>query len=185
MTTAALTPSVTTTSVTDDQFVDVVVGLLRLRLREVSAASEASLRELLGRPEELGARVAEAIPAPSRLAEAVGPVYRQASLAAAWGCSRQAVSDLIKRRRLLTVTTSDGHVVVPAFQLGPDLRPLGGMADILAVLSPEVVDDWTLASWLRQPQPRLHGASVIDRLAAGDGASVMPLIEAARRRWAS
>lgn len=170
----------------DQHFLDVVVAALIRRLREVAASSAVPLRDALGSPEELAARITAVVPEPSRLAEMVGPVYRQASLAAASGRSRQAVADMVRRRRLLALTTSDGHVVVPAFQLGDDLRPLPGIPEVLAVLTPDVVDEWTLASWLTAPQPRLEGRSVVGHLAGGgDVATALVLAESVRRRWAA
>lgn len=75
----------------------------------------------------------------------IGPVYRQASLAMACGCSRQAIHEWVRNRRVLALTTSDGVVIVPAFQLDARQRPLGGLEDVLRLLTPDIVDDWTLA----------------------------------------
>lgn len=112
-------------------------------------------------------------------------MYRQAGLSKACGCTRQAVNEWVKNRRLLALTTSDDVVLIPAFQLDRNLRPLRGLDVVLGMLTPDVVDDWMLASWLVAPQPTLDGASVIDSLAAGRDASVVTgVAEAARRRWA-
>jgi hypothetical protein len=170
--------------VSNDTYTDVVVAALRGRLREVASVGDASLSDLLGRPEALAARVAAVVPTPSRLAATIGPVYRQASLAAACGHSRQAVSDLIKRRRVLALTTKDGHVVIPAFQLGDDLRPLNGIPEILQILTPDVIDEWTLASWLTAAHDQLGAKSVVEYLAAGnEPARAFAVAEAAKRRW--
>ncbi len=172
--------------ITDDDYVDVVIAGLRQRLRDVAAGAGSRLVDVLGDAELLAERIAAVVPAPSPLAAAIGPVYRQASLALAMGTSRQAVADLVKRRRLLALTTADGHVVIPAFQLGADMRPLRGVPAVLKVLPPQVVDPWTLASWLRVPQRRLDGASVIGHLAAGgDPTRALAVAESARRRWAA
>ena len=169
-----------------DAYADVVVAALRSRLREVASSRDGSLSELLGPAEVVAARVAAVVPTPSAFAATIGPVYRQATLALAWGHSRQAVSDLIKRRRLLALTTDDGHVVIPAFQLGADLRPVRGLAEILRILTPDVVDEWTLASWLTAPHDRLDGTSVVAYLAAGvEPARAFAVAEAARRRWSA
>lgn len=173
-------------AVSNDTFTDVVVAALRSRLREVASHNDASLRDILGLPETLAARVAAVVPAPSRLAATIGPVYRQATLATAWGQSRQAVFDLIKRRRLLTLTTKDGHVVIPAFQLGDDLRPLNGIPEILHILTPDVVDEWTLASWLTTAHDQLDATSIVEYLAAGnEPARAFAVAEAAKRRWSA
>lgn len=172
--------------ITDDAYVDVIVAGLRRRLREVASDAGSPLAEVLGDVESLADRVAAVVPAPSPLAAAIGPVYRQATLAVAMGTSRQAVADLVKRGRLLALTTADGHVVIPSFQLGTDLRPLAGLPAVLKVLPSQVVDSWTLASWLRAPQARLAGASMIQHLGAGGNVVLaLAVAESARRRWAA
>lgn len=168
----------------NDAYVDTVVGALRARLRQVSSETAEPLESVLGPADALAERLVAVVPTPSRLAEVVGPVYRQATLAKQWGCSRQAVGDLVHRRRLLALTTSDRVVVIPAFQLDAGLRPLHGIADVLAILTEDIVDGWTLASWITAPQQRLGGHSVIEHLAAnGDPGQVLAVAEAARRRW--
>lgn len=169
--------------VADDAYADAVIGELLARLREVSAATSEPLEAVLGPVAMLAARVTAAVPGTSRLAAAVGPVYRQAGLAKACGCSRQAVSDWVRSRRLLALTTADDVVLIPAFQLDRHLRPIRGLEKVLRVLTSDVVDDWTLASWLRAPQPILDGDTVVDRLAAGDVGAAVSTAEAARRRW--
>ena len=172
--------------VSNDTFTDVVVAALRRRLREVASNADAPLADIFGLPEILAARVAAVVPAPSVWATTIGPVYRQATLALACGHSRQAISDLIKRRRLLALTTKDGHVVIPAFQLGEDLRPLNGIGEILQILTPDVVDEWTLASWLTARHDQLDGKSIIEHLAAsGQPAQACAIAEAAKRRWSA
>jgi hypothetical protein len=85
---------------------------------------------------------------------------------------------------VLALTTQDGHTVVPAFQLGIDLRPLPGLSKVLQILTPDVVDEWTLASWLTASHDALDNDSVIGHLAAGrEPARVCALAESARRRW--
>jgi hypothetical protein len=170
--------------VSDEEYVDTVVGALRARLREVSAAGAEPLETLLGSVSLLADRVVAVVPARSALGDAVGPVYRQAGLARACGCSRQAVSEWVKHRRVLALTTSDGVVVVPAGQLDANLRPLRGLADVLRVLTADVVDDWMLASWLTTPQATLRNRSVLEWLAAGSSLpQALAVAEAARRRW--
>ena len=171
------------TKIADDAYADAVVGMLRARLHEVSASTAEPLESILGPASEFAARVAAAVPAVNSLATAIGPVYRQAGLAAASGCSRQAVHEWVRNRRVLTVTTSDGVVLIPAFQLDHRLRPLPGLEQVLSTLSADVVDDWTLAVWLQSPQRVLGGDRVIDRVAAGDLPSALSAATAARRRW--
>jgi hypothetical protein len=170
--------------VSDEEYVDTVVAALRSRLREVAGDSGLPLDTLLGSASVLADRIVSVVPARSALGDAVGPFYRQAGLAKACGCSRQAVSEWVKHRRVLALTTSDAVVVIPAGQLDANLRPLRGLADVLRVFTTDVVDEWTLASWLTTPQPRLRGMSVLEWLAAAGGlAEALAIAEAARRRW--
>jgi hypothetical protein len=169
----------------NDQFVDVVVRALQERLAEASRGG-ASLSNLLGAAEVLAERVAAVVPAASPWGSTIGPVYRQASLADARGHSRQAIADLVKKRRVLALTTSDGHVVIPAFQLDTRLRPLRGLPEVLQILTPDVVDEWMLASWLTAPHASLGGRSVVDYLAAGNKpAKALSVAKAAKQRWSA
>lgn len=168
----------------DAAYTTFVLRAVEDRLR-AAAEGEAPLEELLGPPQAVAERVVAAIPTPSQWALQIGPVYRQASLAKRWGCTRQAVGDKVARRKLLALTTSDGVVLIPAFQLDRDLRPLRDLDKVLAKLSSDVVDDWTLASWLTAPQPLLDGRSVVDALGDGvDRSIVFSVVESAYQRWA-
>lgn len=167
----------------DDAYSEAIIQALRQRLRQVATTTSEPLEIVLGPAEELAARVASVVPVVNSLAQAVGPVYRQSGLAKACGLTRQAVNDWVRNRRVLALTTSDDVVLIPAFQFDRHLRPWRGIDQVLAILTPDVVDEWTLASWLTAPQATLNGESVIDRIASGDVTSAVKLAEAARRRW--
>lgn len=171
--------------VADDEYVNTVLSAVRARLRQVSSETSEPLESVLGNVSEVAERLAAAVPTASTLAAEIGPVYRQASLAKARGCSRQAIGDWVRHRRVLALTTSDNVVVIPAFQLDSALGPLPGLEAVLSVLTPDVVDDWTLASWLGAPQPLLGGDTVIARVRAcrARDADVIAVIEAVRERW--
>jgi len=170
----------------DDIYVTEVAGALIARLREVAHSTDAHLYEVLGGAEDLALRVVATIPSPSRLAMQIGPVYRQSDLAKARGCTRQAIKDSINKRRVLALTTADDVTVIPAFQLGPDLRPLPGLEEVLKILTPEVMDDWTLVSWLNAPQAQLGERSVIEALREGSNLDDVRIVTVAtQRRWVS
>lgn|GEM_PF-777750 len=159
--------------------------ILRVVERQLLASvGDLDLEEVLGPVDNVAERVAAAIPTPSKFARQIGPVYRQAALAKLWGCSRQAVFDKIAKRKLLALTTSDGVVLVPAFQFDTKLRPLKGLDSILARLNDDVVDEWTLASWLTAPQESLGKRSVIEEIRDGEDPSLVTVVvESARHRW--
>lgn len=119
---------------------------------------------------------------------AVGPVYLTEQVRALLGgVSRQALADRAKRGTLLALKTRDGATVYPAWQLTTDGQVLPGLAEVLRLFAAdehgEVVDGWTLASWLRTPLPELDGDSVTDRLRAGDVAAARQAAARAAARW--
>lgn len=119
---------------------------------------------------------------------AVGPVYLTEQVRGLLGgVSRQALADRAKRSTLLALKTRDGHTVYPAWQFTFDRQVLEGLAEVLRLFAGdehgEVVDGWTLASWLRIPLPELDGGSVADRLRAGDVAAARQVAAHAAARW--
>lgn len=64
---------------------------------------------------------------------------------------------------------------------------LPGLAEVLKVFAAdehgEIVDGWTLASWLRTGLDELDGDSVADRLLAGDTATARQAAAHAAARW--
>lgn len=167
----------------DSDYAEEVVRAIRERLRQLSTDSGESLESVLGPAEELAARVTAAVPQVNPLAAAIGPVYRQATLAKAAGVTRQAVNEWVRARKVLALTTADDMVVIPACQFDRRLRPYPGVSQILQILTSDIVDDWTLASWLTAPVARLHGDSVMDLIARGEIATAMRLAESVRQRW--
>jgi hypothetical protein len=95
------------------------------------------------------------------------------------GKTRQAVSDLAKRGRLLALPDERGRLRFPAFQFTGAGRPLLALADILAVFAPAEVSPYTVASWFVTPQALLEDASPAHWLAGGRDPGLA--IEAARR----
>ena len=120
-------------------------------------------------------------------AASVGPVYRTEQVRALLGgVSRQALADRARRRTMLALRTSDGHTVYPAWQFsGRTVLP--GCPEVLQCFAPdghgELVDPWTLASWLRTPLEPGEGRSVAELLAQGEVADAVSLSHSAARRW--
>jgi len=79
--------------------------------------------------------------------------------------TRQAVSDLRSRGRLLGLRRQDGRVVYPAFQFGPGGRPFSALPQVLELMGDRAaLDAWTVASWFVSPQTLLDGATPADWL---------------------
>lgn len=118
---------------------------------------------------------------------AIGPVYRTDQVRALLGgVSRQALNDRVKRSTLLAIKTREGVTVYPAWQF-TEGQVLPGLAEVLKVFAAdehgEIVDRWTLASWLRIGLDELDGGSVADRLLAGDAAAARQAAAHAAARW--
>jgi hypothetical protein len=95
------------------------------------------------------------------------------------GMTRQAVSDLAKRGRLLALPDERECLRFPAFQFGRVGRPLLGVAEIRRIFAPAEISPYTVASWFVTPQPLLDDTPPAQWLA--DGRDPTLAIEAARR----
>lgn len=140
-------------------------------------------RDQMGSPREEAQRLVALVPRASPWSKVVGPVYTTAQVRTLFGsASRQAVADRVKRHTLLALRTSDGHIVYPVFQFeGRDV--VSGLSSVLHDVG-DAVDDWTLASWLRAPQPLLSRQSVVGYLAKrGYDEAVAEVTGAAVQRW--
>lgn len=167
----------------DEQYIDSVLASMRTRLRKASEESDVELEAALGPAERLSARLSFVIPVPNSWSAAIGGVYTQSGLAGALNKSRQAIHAQVERGTLLAARTSDDHVVIPAFQFDEQLRPLNGLADVVATFGDEV-DTWTLLSWLTAPHPDLGGRSVVEHLrSGGDVGDALVVAQGAHSRW--
>jgi hypothetical protein len=68
--------------------------------------------------------------------------------------SRQAISERVKRRRLLAVPGPDGKPLFPTFQFA-GRRPLPGLGAILDAFRGAVSSPYAVASWFVTPEPLL------------------------------
>lgn len=116
------------------------------------------VREVLGEPGNFAQRALAAVaPTASPWDELVGPFIRAEGVRARLVISRQAVAAKAARRRLLRVVTADGDHLYPVWQFeNGRLQP--GLAEVLAMFPESAVDGWTLAAWLRTPDPDLGEA---------------------------
>lgn len=118
-------------------------------------------------------------PGSSPWMELVGPATRSTGVQARLGITRQAVAGRARRRRLLRVISADGHHLYPLWQFrGHSVLP--GLPEVLALFPESLIDGWTLAAWLRTPDPEL-GASPLDALVRGEQARVLAVARTATR----
>ncbi|MGB2954229.1 MAG: hypothetical protein WBB74_12685 [Gaiellaceae bacterium] len=110
----------------------------------------------------------------------LGPMYSSKQVRELMGRgSRQSVSELAKRRRLLALPEDDGRLSFPAFQFGRNAKRLPGLERILDVFKGAVETPYTIASWFVTPERRLDGKTPAAWLRAGR--PVDPVLEAATR----
>lgn len=94
--------------------------------------------------------------------------------------TRQAVYDLVARRRLLGLPRQGGGMVFPAFQFDASTgRPYEVIPRLLAAFATAGVDSYTVATWLATARDELEGRSPASLLA--DPAAVASLLAAAER----
>jgi hypothetical protein len=92
--------------------------------------------------------------------EHLGPLYEWSDVATVLGTvkTRQGISDLAKRRRLLALPTKSGRLLYPAFQFS-GARTIAGLHELLAELDGSGASPWTQASWFVTGQDELGGES--------------------------
>ncbi|CAN7229934.1 hypothetical protein LJR186_000865 [Microbacterium foliorum] len=106
---------------------------------------------------------------PNPWAAIVGPCYTAASIARALQWTEIEVAAAASTQRILKLETEEGARLYPAFQVWEG-RILGGLGEVLRVLSTGTRSTWTWAQWLNtavddetgEPAP-----SAIEQLRAG------------------
>ncbi len=110
----------------------------------------------------------------------LGPLYSSKQVRELMGRgTRQSVSELVKRRRLLALPQEDGRLAFPAFQFAPGGRRLRGLEHILAAFPGAAETPYTVASWYVTPEPLLKGKTPAEWLRRGRPEA--PALEAAQR----
>ncbi len=148
-------------------------------------AFERVLEELEVEPEQgdlaaLGRRAGLVAAANSVWSRHLGPMFDAEQAMTMLGVSsRQAVSDLAKRGRLLALDVGRGRKRYPAFQFGENGRPHPDLVPILALFAPVVETPYTIASWLVSPNHLLGDETPIAWMRARRESA--RLLEAARR----
>lgn len=94
--------------------------------------------------------------------------------------SRQAVYDLVTRRRLLGLRRQGSGMAFPAFQFDPGSgRPYPVVVQVLGAFGSAGVDSYTVATWLATAQDELDEHTPVSLL--GDPAAAPTLVAAADR----
>lgn len=154
----------------DRQFVEEATRRFEEALSGVVAEHERAGRTaqtVLGDPGSFARRAVRAsAPGASPWDDLVGPFVRSDGVQHRLGISRQAVAAKAARRRLLRVITVEGDHLYPLWQFD-DTQVLRGLPELLALFPENAVDGWTLATWLRTPDPDL-GEAPFDALARGE-----------------
>jgi hypothetical protein len=109
----------------------------------------------------------------------VGPFIATEVVQARLGMSCHAVTTEAARRRLLRVVTSDRVDLYPCWQFEGE-GTVAGLSDVLELFPEKAVDGWTLAAWLRTPEPEL-GEAPFDTLVRGEADRVLIVARAAAR----
>jgi hypothetical protein len=151
--------------------------LTRLKLPELSDPAEQ---------ERLGRRAALLATSEIVWDKHLGPMYGWSDVAEILGTvrTRQGVSDLAKRKRLLALPASGGRVLYPAFQFHGS-RTIPGLHDVLVEFD-TVITPWTIASWFQSHQDELGGESPVSYLTEhGFDTQVRSVVRRATARLAS
>lgn len=171
----------------DRAFVDEATREFKHALSRVVAEHERAgrpARAVLGEPRSFAERAVEAsAPLPSPWDDLVGPFLRSDGVQARLGISRQAVAAKAARRRLLRTITADGEHLYPLWQFDRGAL-VPGLAEILAMFPERAVDGWTLAGWLRTPDPDL-GEAPLETLVRGEIDRVRAVARSAARALAA
>lgn len=167
----------------DREFVAQATREFERALTRVVATHERAGRSatvVLGDPSSFAERAVQATaPEASQWDELVGPFLRSDGVQARLQISRQAVAAKAARRRLLRTITVDGEHLYPLWQFVGD-RLVDGLAEVLSLFPEPSVDGWTLAAWLRTPDPDLDEPPY-DALVRGEHERVQAAARAAAR----
>jgi hypothetical protein len=140
-----------------------------------AAAFEETLEELslsgsaleLEDPEQLGRRAALLVAARAVWDRHLGTLLDGRQVQEFLGVqTRQAVNDLMKRRRLLGLPVKPRRWAFPSFQFSGSGRPYAILPDVLTVFDGVVATPYTVASWFVSPHPLLNGQTPVEWLKA-------------------
>ncbi len=171
----------------DREFIAEATREFKRALSRVVAEHDRAGREarsVLGEPRSFAERAVQAsAPVASPWDELVGPFVRSEGVQARLNITRQAVAAKAARRRLLRTITADGEHLYPLWQFDGE-HLVAGLDEMLALFPEAAVDGWTLAAWLRTPDPDL-GEAPFNVLARGELGRVRAVARTAARTLAA
>jgi hypothetical protein len=131
-------------------------------------------------PGRLGRDAAMAAAAGAIWRKKIGPTLGTVEVQEKIGVrTRQAVSDLVKRRRVLALETDLAGLRYPVFQFSPQGRPYPQVPEILEIFHEADLDSYTIASWFTTPQKLLRDHTPAAWLRSNRDPELV--VEAARR----
>lgn len=117
-------------------------------------------------------------------AKIIGPCYSASSMARALGWTEAEVIDGGNALRLLMLTSDEGVLLFPAFQLNAGVV-VEGLAEALRVLNTGIADPWTWAQWLNTEPFGADPRRSIQLLYEGHLDEVLRDAEQDARSWSS
>lgn len=108
----------------------------------------------------------------------LGPVYSTSDTARLLETSTESVE---QDSRLLRLEMRSGRIGYPVFQFDGRTQ-IDGVGDVVEILTTAATSPWTIASFLRSPQPAFDGREPIELLREGN---VEAVVDAARNFAAS
>jgi hypothetical protein len=118
-------------------------------------------------PEDFGRRAALLAASNLLWDQHLGPSYSTRHVRRLFKASKQAVNDRVRRGTLLAFRNEAGELVYPAFQFGPNGRPLAGLSAVIGAFKDAIETPYTIAAWLVSPEAELDGSTPIEELRRG------------------
>lgn len=119
--------------------------------------------------------------------DAVGPMYTVEGTARVLGVAEAAVRELASDDELLLCRTADGVDLAPAWQFDLTRREVyPGVAELLHVMTQDIVGRWTVASWSMLPLEEVDRVTFAQAVWSRDDELVERALRAARHdaaRW--
>lgn len=115
----------------------------------------------------------------SRWADAIGPVYSMRAMALAVRVPEEELRKAATMNAVLAMESTEGDLYFPVPQVGRNGGILAGLRPVLEVLSGDVIDRYSLSTWMNKPRCELDGRSPWEELRSSPLASSTRLLKLA------